>query len=101
MIEIPTGTLTEKIIRELQKTYPITVSMLKDRLSISEKLLMRELERLQVKGIILLEPLPDRIYIRLLRFDFRFIGRKYQKRFLKKTYPKKPKEKEYDDSIYF
>ena len=83
MIEITTGTLEERIIKLLQKTYPITVSDLAHTLSVSKIIIIRFLQKFQAKGIVLLEPLPNKTYIRLLRNDFRFIGKKRQKKFIK------------------
>ena len=83
MIEITSGTIEEQIIKILQKTYPITVTELKNRLHVSKENIMRILQKLQVKGILQLEPLPDKIFIRLKRLDFKFIGKKRQKKFIK------------------
>ena len=83
MIEITNGTIEEQIIKILQKTYPITVSEIEERLHISRKNIMRVLQKFQVKSIIQLEPLPDKIFIRLRRNDFKFIGKKRQKKFIK------------------
>ncbi|HID25726.1 MAG TPA: HTH domain-containing protein [Thermoplasmata archaeon] len=94
MIEITTGTLTERIIKELQKTYPITLTVLQEKIGVSRTLLFRELEKLQTKRIIQLEPLPGKTFIRLLRNDFRFVGKKRQKKFIKKGYPKRCKKED-------
>ena len=83
MIEITTGTLEERIIKQLQKTYPITISDLVHTLSVSKIIITRFLQKFQTKGIILLEPLPNKTYIRLLRNDFRFVGKKRQRKFIK------------------
>jgi len=101
MIEIECGTLEERIIRELQKTYPITVSQLKVRIGISERLLIRELEKLQARGILLLEPLPDKVYIRLLRSDFRFVAKKSQKKFIKRSQKRIESAKEPEDEVMY
>ena len=100
MIEIERGSLEARIIEVLLEVYPITVQELREELSLSEKMLERGLKRLQTRGIIALEPLPDRVYIRLLRRDFHFIGRKVtQRRPLKRSGGKK-KGKEYDGFAY-
>ncbi len=100
MIEIERGSLEARIIEVLLEVYPITVEELREELSLSEKMLERGLKRLQTRGIIALEPLPDKVYIRLLRRDFHFIGRKVtQRRPLKRSGGKK-KGKEYDGFAY-
>jgi len=101
MIEITRGTLEEQIIKVLQKNYPITIKELAGKLHLSKTLVLRILNKLQIKGILKLEPLPDKTYIRLLRNDFSFIGKKRQKKFIKhqKTH-KKRENKEYDGIMY-
>jgi len=79
MIEIVNGTLEEQIIKLLQKAYPITITDIEKKLHISRDMIVRILQKLQIKGIVQLEPLPDKTYIRLLRRDFRFVGKKRQK----------------------
>ena len=76
MIEITTGTLEERVIRFLQKTYPVTIYDVKNKLHVSKKMVERILYKLQVRGILELEPLSNKTYIRLLRNDFKFIGKK-------------------------
>jgi len=100
MIEITNGTLEERIIKLLQKIYPITVNEIKEELNVSIAIILRTLKKFQMKGIIKLEPLPDKIYVRLLRNDFSFIGKKQQRKFIKhRTGPKK-KTEEYDGIMY-
>ncbi|UCD14730.1 MAG: transcriptional regulator [Thermoplasmatales archaeon] len=101
MIEITTGTIEEQIIKILQKTYPITVSDVEKKLHISRKMILRVLQKFQVKGIVQLEPLPDKIYIRLSRNDFRFVGKKRQKKFIKHHTGKKREEPGEYEGIMF
>lgn len=102
MIEITVGTIEEQIIKLLQKTYPITVSDLENQLHLSKAIIIRVLNKLQLKNIVRLEPLPDKIYIRLLRQDFRFVGKKRQRKFIKHTSRKKQiKETNTTDDIMF
>ena len=101
MIEIVNGTLEEQIIKVLQKTYPITISDMEKKLHISKNMIVRVLQKLQIKGIIQLESLPDKTYIRLLRRDFRFVGKKRQKKFIKHHSGKKrPPPGKYDGTMY-
>jgi DNA-binding MarR family transcriptional regulator len=101
MIEIITGTIEERIIKILRETYPITVSDLEKKLNLSRTTIMRVLKKFQIKGIVRLDPLPDKIYVRLLRRDFSFIGKKQQRKF-KKHHSKleKQKSKDYDGMMY-
>ena len=102
MIEIVKGTLEEQIIKLLQKTYPITISDIEKELHVSRKMIVRILQKFQVKSIIQLEPLPDKTYIRLLRYDFSFIGKKRQRKFIKHRHSgkKEQKSKEHDGIMY-
>lgn len=101
MIEIKSGTDEEQIIKILQKSYPITVSDIEEKLHISRDKILRILQKLQVKGIIQLEPLPNKIYVRLKRNDFKFIGKKRQRKFVKhRSSAKNYKSDEYDGIMY-
>lgn len=100
MIEIITGTIEERIIKLLLETYPITVSDIGKKLHLSKSAVMRELKKFQIKGVVRLEPLPDKIYVRLLRRDFSFIG-KQQRKFAKHhSKVKKQESKDYDGMMY-
>lgn len=101
MIEITSGTLEERIIKLLQKTYPITVYDIGKKLHVSRTIILRILKKFQVKSIIQLESLPDKTYIRLLRHDFSFIGKKRQRKFIKhRSGRKKQESEEYDGVMY-
>jgi DNA-binding transcriptional ArsR family regulator len=101
MKEIIIGSLEEQIIIQLQKTDPITVSQIQKNLHVSQTVLLRTLKKLQVSGIVRLDPLPGTIYVRLLRNDFSFIGRKQQQKVIKRSSRKKQeKSKDYDGIMY-
>ncbi|MBN2603077.1 MAG: winged helix-turn-helix domain-containing protein [Candidatus Thermoplasmatota archaeon] len=101
MIEITTGTIGEKIIKILQKTYPVTVNDLANMLNISQTAVMREIQKFQTKGIVQLDFLPNKTYIRLLRNDFSFVGKKRQRKFIKhKSGGKRYQQDEYDGFMY-
>ena len=100
MIEIKSGTLEERIIKLLLNTYPITVEDIKDELNLSKDIILRTLNKFQIKGIVKLEPLPGRTYVLLLRQDFSFIGKKRQRKFIKHKSRKKQEPEEYDGIMY-
>lgn len=101
MIEITCGTLEEQIIKLLQKTYPITLQDIIKNMHISKTIAIRELKKLQTKGIVRLEPLPDKTFIRLQRNDFSFVGKRRQRKFIKHTKSKKVQEpEEYNGMMY-
>jgi len=101
MIEITRGSLEEQIIKLLQKKYPITTFELASKLRVSRKKIEWILQKFQIKGITKLEPLPDKVYVRLLRNDFLFIGSTQQKKLIKhKSKGKKEDNEPYDDIMY-
>lgn len=100
MIEIEKGTLEEKAIKILQNQYPITIEELKNKLKISKIRTERIIKSFQARGIIEVEKLKDKSFIRLLRQDFHFVGQKpTQKKSLKRK-SKKGEEKEYEGIMY-
>lgn len=103
MIEIDSGSIDAQIIKILQKKYPVTVDDIEQDLSLSHDRILRVLNQLHVKGIIRLEPLPDKIFVRLLRHDIKFIGKKRQKKFIKHHRQQrsfKVKSDDHDDIMY-
>jgi len=95
MIEITKGTLKEQIIKILQDTYPVTIEDISKRLHLSKTQITRVLKKLQMQQILVLEELPDKTYIRLIRHDFSFIGKKRQRKFIKHS--KKNSKKQTDE----
>ncbi len=55
-----------RIVEVLRQRYPITAEELGEELSIRRDTLMLSLKSLASKGVIALEPLPDKTYVRLL-----------------------------------
>lgn len=101
MIEITLGSLEEKIIKLLQRSYPITTGEIAQKLHVSRREVEWILQKFQIKGIAKLEPLPDKTYVRLLRNDFRFIGAKQQRKIIKHSGQKKKKEEtDYNGIMY-
>jgi len=100
MIEIISGTLEERVIKLLQKAYPITVKEIKNELKISKGIALITLKKLQTNGILILEPLSNKTFVRLLRHDFSFIGKKRQRKFKKHSTTKKQENKEYDGNMF-
>ena len=101
MIDIVRGSLEEQIIKVLQKTYPITTFELALRLRVSQKNVERILKKFQIKGIIKLDILPDKIYVRLLRNDFLFIGSTQQKKIIKHNSKTKKEENGHYNNIMY
>ena len=101
MIEIKSGTIEERIIKLLQKKYPITISEISTDLHLSKDIVTRVLQKLLIKSVVQLEPLPGKTYIRLLRNDFSFVAKKRQRKFIKHhSQKKKQQSKKYNGNMY-
>ena len=89
--------LEARIVGILKDWYPITVDELQDELSLRKDVLERALKALVVKGIIVLEPLSDKTYIRLIvpEIEVSVKGRKNKSR---KSRPEMPLD---NDSIMY
>lgn len=55
-----------RVLRVLKDWYPITFEELRDELNMRKDTLEKVLKGLVLKGIVSLEPLPDKTYVRLL-----------------------------------
>lgn len=107
MIEIQKGTFEERIITILLKQYPITVEELQAKSGLPRTVMERVLKAFLSRKIIELDILPDTSYIRLLRFDFQFIGRKEtqrktlkHKKITKERRVKAASKSTYEDMMY-
>lgn len=99
-MRLKSGSLEERIIRALEDMYPITVSDLTKILHIKRERVMITLRKLQKLGIVELDILPDKIYVRLIkRVGFVGIDQK-QKRALKHKDRHKPKDMSDDEVDY-
>jgi len=99
-IEIESDSLEARLLRILLRTYPVTVDDLKWELKVSSSILERTLGALQSRGILELEELPDKTFVRLLRTDIAFVGRKATQRKRFKQKGKKSEKKEYDGMMF-
>lgn len=86
----------------LVEVYPITVDEIADYLKAPKKKVENSIKILAKKGIVALEPLPDKIFVTLASGDFRFTGKETDQ--LKKVQEKikkrqKPPE-DYDGMMY-
>ncbi len=58
-----------RILKILQDWYPVTVEEIREELRMREDTLERALKSMVVKGVVALEPLSDKTYVRLLMSD--------------------------------
>jgi len=100
-VELLEGTLEARIVHLLLEMYPVTVEDLRRELRARADLLARTLTTMEKRGLVELEPLPDRTYVRLARMDFSFIGRKVtQQRRVKHSGKRPEKAKDYEGPMF-
>lgn len=92
--------LEARILRILVDWYPITVDELQDELGLRKDVLERTLQSMVMKGIIELEPLSDKTYIRLRASDIDVSKLVPEGKKPKKQAKKEPGRSE-DDSIMY
>lgn len=101
MITINASSSEAIVLRYLLEKYPVTKDELADMLTLPRKTLERVIKKLVRRRIIRLEPLPGKIYVRLLRMDIKFVGiNPSQRRALKHAGGTKPPGKKVDESDY-
>jgi predicted transcriptional regulator len=70
-----TSSLEAKILLLLVEVYPITIDEIADYLKSSKTKVKNSIKVLAKKGLIALEPLPDKVFVTLASGDFQFTGR--------------------------
>lgn len=100
MIEIKKDSMEARILRFLMENYPVTVRELVQGLKVKDSTLMPRLNELKKTGILELDVLPDKTFIRLLRTDFGFVGIKAEQRrgLVRKSFRKR--EEDYEGIAY-
>lgn len=68
--------LQERIIKILMKRYPITTDEIVNEFGMRKDVVEKEIKKLEREGVIALDVLPDKIFVRLLRRDFMFFNEK-------------------------
>ena len=79
-VEVLHGSLDERILRYLLDVYPVTTAQIARDLHVAPSRINHQLKALALRGVIELEELPDKTYVRLLRHDFSFFGYKESQR---------------------
>lgn len=100
-VEVLHGSLDERILKYLLEAYPVTVAQLARDLHIPENRLERRLKALALKGVIELEELPDKTFVRLIRRDLSFYGYKEsQRKRFKRSGGKREEPKDVEGPMY-
>lgn len=101
-LEFDTSSLEAKILLLLVEVYPITIEEIAQYLKSPKQRVENALKLLAGKGLVALEPLPDKTYVSLASGDFRFKGKKTDQ--LKKVEEKLKKRQisyeDYDGMMY-
>lgn len=63
-MQLRSGTLEQRIITAVKENYPVTMEELIEILGVKANLVRLTVNRLARSGIIIIEPLPDRTYLR-------------------------------------
>lgn len=71
---LETGTLEEKVLKTVQKKYPVTVNDIALELRVPRRRILMSLKKLQLMGLVDLEPLPDKIFVRCTEVGAGFVG---------------------------
>ena len=108
LVQVMSASMEAKLLKVLLEKYPIDDHELSQRTALPLREVQRVLKGLEDRGWVNLERLPDKIFIRLRRFDFTFLGRvETQKKAVKhkgKGKDRKHKETvlrdEHDDIMY-
>jgi len=93
--------MEERIIKLIQKNYPITIKEIAERIGVGIEKVKMEIIKLQKKGIVDVDILPDKTFVRLIRYDIRFFGERNQYRFIKKKKEKVKGRKNNGDEIMY
>ena len=100
-VEVLHGSIEERVLRFLLEVYPVTVQDLERELKLKRERLDRVLKSFVQRGVIELEELPDKTFIRLIRSDFHFTGIKAsQRRRYKQTGGKRESYKDYEGPMF-
>ena len=101
-MNVQVDSLQARIIAILKDWYPITVEELKDELALPSGVLERSLKGLMVKGVIALEPLSDKTFIRLLvpEITIEVDSKGKKKRGKRRSVPPPPVEGSADSIMY-
>ncbi len=100
-LEFLHGSLEGRVLKYLLEAYPVTTAQLARDLRIPETRLARTLKALAVQGVIELEALPDKTFVRLLRHDLSFYGYKEsQRKRLKRSGGKQEKPKDVEGPMF-
>ena len=75
MVQVNARSIEAKILRVLLEKYPIEMEEVVRITGLQRKEVERALKGMQARKWLILEKLPDKVYIRLKRFDFTFLGR--------------------------
>lgn len=76
MVQLEQSTMESRILKILLSVYPITIDELRSKLHISMGKLEKILRGMEKRGLIVLEPLSDKTFVKVSGKQLSFVGRK-------------------------
>jgi len=71
-----TNKLQERIIKILMNRYPLSIDEITKEIGMRKEVVEKEIKKLEIEGVIALDILPGKIFVRLMRQDFMFFKEK-------------------------
>lgn len=100
-MKLDSDTLEAKIVRFLQEIYPVTLKDIRREFRQPEGRLNLALRRLEKAGIIEMEKMPDRTYVRLVRAEGSVGSRPVNRKAIKHEKVKKAEYGREDNSVMY
>ncbi len=108
MVQVLATSPEAKLLKVLFERYPIDDKELSERSGLDEREVRRLLIGMESRGWVKLDRLPDKLFVRLLRTDFLFLGRdetqrkavKHKKNKKDRVTREKLKHDDHDDIMY-
>ena len=75
MVQVNAKSIDAKILKVLLEKYPIEIDEIVKITGLQKREVDRALKGMESRGWLMLERLPDKLFIRMKRFDFTFLGR--------------------------
>jgi len=71
-----TNKFQERIIKILMNRYPLSIDEITKEIGMRKEVVEKEIKKLEIEGVIALDILPGKIFVRLMRQDFMFFKEK-------------------------
>lgn len=99
VVQVRSGSVDAKVLRVLLAKYPIDMDTVVKETGLKKVEVERALKGMESRGWVQLERLPDKVFIRMRRFDFTFLGRDDVQRKAVKHKSRDRKKKQIKESL--